>query len=90
MEDAISISALMNMNNDGLQLIVGLFILIPVVYLISFYVVYMMEIVNFLPIPEFRKNEKKGYINCLKSIFSFENPDYMKNNMDYKLSMKKV
>lgn len=84
MEDGINISAFMNMGNDGVQLIVGLFVLIPFVYLMAFYVVHMMEISGFLPIPEFRRNEKKGYINCLRSIFSFETPDHLKENISDK------
>lgn len=79
MEDGFNITALMNMNNDGVQLIVGLFVLIPIVYLLSFYLVHMMEVVGFLPIPEFRKNEKKGYINCLKTIFLFDTPEHLKD-----------
>lgn len=71
MEDGIHLNALMNMNNDGVQLILGLFILIPFVYLVSFYIIHVMEVAGFLPIPDFRMNERKGYISCLKTIFSF-------------------
>jgi len=70
MEEGFDLSALMNMGSEALQLIVGIFILIPFVYVLAFYIVYLLEGVGFLDKPAFRKNEKKGYINILKTAFS--------------------